>query len=156
MKVELWLVGKTDRPYLKRGIDIYRERLSRYLPFSLVVIDEAAKGKKDPARRLQMEGEKVLSRIKAGDFLILLDSRGRQFSSEGFAEYMERLLRQSHRRIVFLVGGAYGFSEAVYKRSDAQVSMSRMTFSHQMIRLFFLEQLYRAMTILKNEPYHNR
>jgi 23S rRNA (pseudouridine1915-N3)-methyltransferase len=101
------------------------------------------------------EGESILSKLKDDDLLILLDERGRSFSSEGFATYLDKKLQQSQRRLIFLIGGAYGFSDALYERAKDQLSLSSMTFSHQMVRLFFMEQLYRAMTILRNEPYHN-
>ena len=97
----------------------------------------------------------ILDKIKPSDYLILLDEGGKQYSSKQFAAFMEKKMIQSHKRIIFQIGGAYGFSEAVYKRANHQISLSEMTFSHQMIRLFFLEQLYRSMTIIRNEPYHN-
>lgn len=150
------MVGKTNMAYLQEGIDIYAQRLERYLPFQLQVLPDP-KGLKNasPEQFKQKEGELILSRIKPDDFLILLDERGKLYTSEEFARFMEHKLHLSYRRLIFQVGGAYGFSEAVYERANGKLALSKMTFSHQMVRVFFLEQLYRAMTILRNEPYHN-
>ncbi len=156
MKVELWMIGKTNKNYLQEGIREYEKRLRRYLPFSMEVIPDVKNaGKMSPAQLKEKEGQLILDRLKTEDLLILLDEKGKHFTSEDFAREMEKLLSQSHRRLIFLIGGAYGFSENVYQRAQKKLALSKMTFSHQMIRLFFLEQLYRAMTILKNEPYHN-
>jgi len=157
MKIELWLVGKTSFSYLQEGTDIYTKRLKHYIPFKIEVIPDIKKAKNLSKNQLkEKEGEIILKKLKPTDYLILLDERGRQMESVAFAGFMEKLLHSSHSRVVFLVGGAYGFSENVYKRGKFQISLSKMTFSHQMIRLFFTEQLYRAMTILKNEPYHHQ
>lgn len=156
MKVELWAIGKTNERYLEEGMALYEKRLKHYLPFQWTVLPDIKGAGSLSAQQLKAkEGESILSRLKDDDLLILLDERGRSFSSEGFATYLDKKLQQSQRRLVFLIGGAYGFSDALYERAKDQLSLSSMTFSHQMVRLFFLEQLYRAMTILRNEPYHN-
>ena len=156
MKIEFRLVGKTNESYLKEGIAIYNKRITHYLPYSMDILPDIKQaGKLKPAQIKTKEGELILSKINKGDFLILLDEKGKTYTSVKFAQYISQQLQQSHHRIIFQVGGAFGFSEAVYKRANAKLSLSDMTFSHQMIRLFFTEQLYRAMTILRNEKYHN-
>ncbi len=135
---------------------IYLKRLGHYLKFELAILPDVRNAGRLQAGQLKaLEGESVLQRLRPGDFLILLDEGGRQFSSEEFAAFLSRQFQLSYRRLVFLIGGAYGFSPEISQRADLKLSLSRMTFSHQMVRLFFLEQLYRAMTILNNEPYHN-
>ncbi|MEM0993325.1 MAG: 23S rRNA (pseudouridine(1915)-N(3))-methyltransferase RlmH [Bacteroidota bacterium] len=157
MKIELWVVGKTNFDYLEKGITIYEKRIKRYLPFELLVLPDVKVGKKTNATQIkQKEGELILTKLQAGDALFLLDENGKQFSSVQFAQHLERQLQMSYKRLIFQIGGAYGFSEAVYARSNAKLSLSKMTFSHQMIRLLFVEQFYRAMTILNHEPYHHQ
>lgn len=156
MKVELWGIGKTNERYIEEGMALYEKRLKHYLPFQWVIVPDIKGAGSLSAQQVKAkEGESILSKLKDDDLLILLDERGRSLSSEGFAGYLDKKLQHSQRRLVFLIGGAYGFSEALYHRANDQLSLSSMTFSHQMVRLFFLEQLYRAMTILRNEPYHN-
>lgn len=155
MKVELWAIGKTAEPYLETGTGIFEKRLKNYLPFSWVILPDVKLKTTDGNRLKQEEGKMLLSKITPDDYLILLDERGRELSSAGLADWLERKLSSSHRRLIFLIGGAFGFSPDVYARANEQLALSKLTFSHQMVRLFFLEQLYRAMTILKNEPYHN-
>ena len=156
MKTELWAIGKTNERYLEEGMELYRKRLGHYLKFGMEIIPDIKKaGKLNPEQLKGREGEAVLQRLKPGDFLVLLDESGKQFTYESFAEFLSHKLQLSYKRIIFLIGGAYGFSPELYTRADSKLSLSRMTFSHQMVRLFFLEQLYRAMTILNNEPYHN-
>lgn len=156
MKVEFCVVGKTSYDYIKTGMALYEKRLKRYFPFKVAYLPDLKKAKNySPLQFKEEEGQQILKYVQPEDYLILLDERGATYSSVKFARYLERLLNQSNRRLIFLVGGAYGFSEAVYKRANAQWSLSEMTFSHQMIRLFVLEQLYRGMSILHNEPYHN-
>ena len=156
MKVAFWVTGKTNEDYLDEGNGIYLKRLARYLPFEMEVLPDIKQAKNlNPLQLKEKESDQVLARLKNEDFLVLLDEKGRQFTSEGFAGWVENQLQGSSRRLIFVAGGAYGFSQALYNRSNAMLSLSDMTFSHQMVRLFFLEQLYRAMTILKNEPYHN-
>lgn len=157
MKTELWVIGKTNEPYLEQGIGLYRKRMKHYLPFKTEVLPDIRGGGRLGTEQLKIkEGEMVLHKLRPNDLLVLLDERGRQFTSEGFAEYLQRQLNGPHRRLVFLIGGAWGFSNALYQRANDRLALSQMTFSHQMIRLFFLEQLFRAMTILRNEPYHNK
>lgn len=156
MKVELWAIGKTNEKYLDTGIDIYLKRLKHYLPFQFNILPDIKNAGKLKALQLkEKEGEYILKNIKSEDFLILLDEKGKTFSSVQFAQFLEQKFALSKKRMIFVVGGAFGFSETVYRRADAKLSLSDMTFSHQMVRLFFVEQLYRAMTILRNEPYHN-
>ncbi|MBL4651089.1 MAG: 23S rRNA (pseudouridine(1915)-N(3))-methyltransferase RlmH [Aureispira sp.] len=156
MKAELWVIGNTSFPYLKEGTTIYEKRLKHYLPFQYSVIPDIKNAKNRTNEQLKTkEGELILKKLDKGDWLILLDEGGKEFSSLKFAKYMEGMLQQSHKRLIFVVGGAYGFSADVYQRSNAKMSLSKMTFSHQMVRLFVLEQLYRAMTILRNQPYHH-
>lgn len=156
MKIELWAIGKTNERYLEDGMALYERRLKHYLPFQWQVLPDVKNPGTLSALQLKTkEGETILSKIKEEDLLILLDERGRMLDSPELAGYLDKKLQQSQRRLIFLIGGAYGFSEAVYKRADDRLSLSKMTFSHQMVRLFFLEQLYRAMTILRHEPYHN-
>lgn len=156
MKVEIWALGKTTEPYLETGIGIFEKRLKNYLPFTLTILPNAKIKTTDGAVLKQEEAKMVLSKLAPDDFLVLLDEKGQQFSSVELARWMEQRLASSQRRLIFLIGGAFGFSPEVYGRANAQLSLSRLTFSHQMVRLFMLEQLYRAMTILRNEPYHNQ
>ena len=157
MKIEFWAIGKTNETYLKEGMAIFEKRIQRYLKLASVLITDVKNAKNlKPKQVKQKEGEKILDKLQKGDFLVLLDEKGKHFTSVKFAKFIEQQLNQSHHRIIFLVGGAYGFSEAVYKRANYKIALSEMTFSHQMVRLFFLEQFYRAMTILKNEPYHHQ
>ncbi len=156
MKVHLYVQGKTSEAYLRSGEEIYRKRLQHYLPIDFTVLPDIRGGGKLPASRLkEAEGEQLLRHCDARDRLLLLDEGGKMFSSTGFSDYLQRQLQRPERRLIFAIGGAFGFSQTVYDRADGKLSLSKMTFSHQMIRLFFLEQLYRAMTILRNEKYHN-
>jgi 23S rRNA (pseudouridine1915-N3)-methyltransferase len=157
MKVELWVIGKTNFDYLKEGIKIYENRLNHYLSFELKIIPDLKNSKNFSTDQIkQKEGGLILPKLQKNDFLILLDEKGKEFSSIAFAQYMDRQLQSSRKKIIFLIGGAYGFSKEVYERANGKIALSIMTFSHQMIRLFFLEQLYRSMTIIKGEPYHNQ
>ncbi len=154
--MEFWMIGKTAASYLQEGVAGYEKRLRRYLPFGLnVVPDVKAKKNDGPSQRMALEAQAVLRQLHEQDVLVLLDEKGKRFSSEQFAAFVDRLQQGGGRRIVFLVAGAFGAHEDLRERADHLLSLSSMTFSHQMIRLFFLEQLYRAMTILRNEPYHN-
>lgn len=156
MKVELWAIGKTNECYLETGIAVYTKRLKHYLKFEFKILPDIKKaGRLNPAQLKDKEADLVLKALQPGDFLILLDERGRRLDSNRFAEFINHKLQLSHRRILFLIGGAFGFAPALYERADYKISLSDMTFSHQMIRLFVAEQIYRAMTILNNEPYHN-
>ena len=156
MKVHVYYIGKTSEAYLKEGEAIYAKRLKHYLPVTFEVLpDVKGGGKLSPDRLKEKEGEMVLLRLKNDDGLILLDEGGKAFGSVDFARWMDKQLQRPYRRLIFLVGGAYGFPPAIYERANGKLSLSKMTFSHQMIRLFFAEQLYRAMTILRGEKYHN-
>lgn len=156
MKVECWFIGKTADRYLREGIDKYAQRLPHYLPFEKVILPDIKNAGKLSSQQLkQKEAELVLSRLKPQDALFILDEKGKQLTSEDLSQWVDQQLQGFHRRLIFLVGGAFGFDDAIYQRANGKLSLSKMTFSHQMVRLFWLEQLYRAMTILKNEPYHN-
>ena len=157
MTIKLVCIGKTDKKELEDLIDIYSNRLQHYIKFEFEVIPDLKKTKNlDENQQKSKEGELILSGIQNSDFLVLLDENGKQFSSEAFSEYIQKRMNTGLKRLIFVIGGPYGFSEEVYKRANSKVSLSKMTFSHQMVRLFFTEQLYRAFTILKNEPYHHR
>ena len=155
MKVELWAIGKTSEKYLEAGIEIFEKRLKNYLPFAWTILPDVKLKTTDGAKLKQEEGKMLLAKINPDDYLVLLDERGHSFSSVELSRWLERRLASSSRRLIFLIGGAFGFSPDVYARANEQMALSKLTFSHQMVRLFFLEQLDRAMTILKNEPYHN-
>lgn len=156
MKISLLTVGATRTDYLQKGIDLYLGRLRHYLPVELVALPDIRNTKAlSPEQQKEREGEQILAWVQPSDKVVLLDERGREFTSREFATELQRYMASGVRRTVFVVGGPYGFSEAVYSRADGKVSFSRMTFSHEMIRLFFVEQVYRAMTILRNEPYHH-
>ncbi len=155
MKITLLVVGKTSDAHLQALIADYEKRLTHYLPFSLQVIPELKNAKNmRQEQQKQAEGELILRQIENGTMLVLLDEHGREFRSVDFAQHLQKL-QIAGRNVTFVVGGPYGFSEEVYKRAEGKISLSQMTFSHQMIRLIFIEQLYRAMTILKGEPYHH-
>jgi 23S rRNA (pseudouridine1915-N3)-methyltransferase len=156
MKIEFWAIGKTAFPYITEGMNIYEKRLIHYNPYETVLIPDVKDGAKLPPDLLkQREGEAFLAKLQPQDFLILLDENGVQPNSVALAQKLSGWLQGGHRKLVFVVGGAYGFSEAMYRRANFKLSLSAMTFSHQMIRLFVVEQLYRAMTILRGESYHN-
>ncbi len=156
MKIELWQVGKTSFAYLQDGIDIYQKRLKHYISFQSEIIPDIKNAKNLSKIQIKnKEGDAILKKLKPNDTLVLLDENGKTFDSIQFSQYLEKSMQQSHKRIIFVVGGAYGFSEEMYQRANQKISLSKMTFSHQMVRLFFVEQLYRAMTILKGEPYHH-
>lgn len=156
MKITLLVIGKTDKPFVSEGLDIFSKRLSRYLPFSVNEIKELKNTSKlSPAEQKQKETEQILKHLKAEDHLILLDEKGKEFTSVGFASFVQGKMNMGIKNLVFVVGGPYGFSEEIKKHASGKIALSKMTFSHQLIRLIFVEQLYRAMTILNNEPYHN-
>jgi 23S rRNA (pseudouridine1915-N3)-methyltransferase len=156
MKVILLVVGKTTDRRMAALIDDYAGRVGHYLPFELRVIPELRNTRAlSPAQQKEREGELILGELSPGDHVALLDEGGREFRSVEFAAHLDRRQNAGARRMVFVIGGPYGFSPAVYERAAERVSLSRMTFSHQMVRLFFVEQLYRAMTILRGEPYHH-
>ena len=156
MHLLLLAVGKTDSRAIEELTKLYADRLAHYLPFTLQIIPDIRRSSKlTPELQKQMEGAEILRHTSTSDRVVLFDERGREFSSTTFASYIERVMVSGVRRLVFVIGGPYGFSEEVYKRADDRVSLSKMTFSHQMVRLFAVEQLYRAQTILRGEPYHH-
>ncbi len=156
MKLCLLVVGETDDRDLKAAIDRYVTRLGHYCSFNVDVVRSPKKSGKLAAEALKVaEGELILGKLTSRDLLIMLDENGRQFNSVDFAEQLQKWLNGGHGRIVFLVGGAFGFSEKVYARADLKLALSAMTLTHQMVRLFFTEQLYRAFTILGNAKYHH-
>lgn len=157
MTIKLVCIGKTDKKELETLIKIYSDRLKHYIKFEFEIIPDLKKTKNlDENQQKLKEGELILSGIQNSDFMVLLDENGKQLSSESFSEYIQKRMNTGLKRLIFVIGGPYGFSDEVYQRADSKISLSKMTFSHQMVRLFFTEQLYRAFTILKNEPYHHR
>ena len=152
----LLVIGKTDTGYWKDALDDYSERLRHYIPFEIDVIKDLKNARNSTeAQQKEEEGRLILKSLRTGDVCILLDVRGKEFSSIQFASYVEKKFQLPFKRLVFVIGGPYGFSDEVYLRASERLSLSKMTFSHQMIRSFFVEQLYRAMTILRGEGYHN-
>lgn len=156
MKILLLAVGKTTTPYINTGIENYLKRVGHYIPVDLQVIPDikATKALTEEAQK-QREGTAMLAALQPGDVVVLLDERGREFTSREFSEYIDKKMVQGIKRLVFIVGGPYGFSPEMYSRANEKISLSRMTFTHEMVRLFFIEQIYRAMTILRGEPYHH-
>jgi 23S rRNA (pseudouridine1915-N3)-methyltransferase len=156
MRITLVVVGKTEDKYLIEGIEKYLSRLKHYITFSLIVIPELKNTKSlTEAQQKSKEAESILKQISNPDVLILLDEKGKKYTSVGFSDYLNKQMIGSVQHLVFVIGGPYGFDESVYKRANSSISLSDMTFSHQMVRLFFIEQLYRAFSILKGEPYHH-
>lgn len=156
MKVVLMSIGKTDNPSFVQIIDNYKGRLKFYIPFEIEYIPDLKKNKNlSQKEQKQIEGKNIISRIQSNDHVVLLDDKGKQYSSINFAHFIEKKKHSVNKRIVFVIGGPYGFSEEVYSRANDKISLSKMTFTHQMVRMIFVEQLYRAMTILNNEPYHH-
>lgn len=156
MKIILAVVGKMSDGYLKKGIDEYSSRLKHYVPFQIVYINDARNTRNLSQEQQKVaEGRNILDALEPSDRVVLLDEHGKQLTSMQFASYLERKMSTVSRRLIFVVGGPYGFSKEVYDRADELLSLSAMTFSHEMIRLIFTEQVYRAMTILRHEPYHH-
>ncbi len=156
MKITLLTVGKTDKDWVRQGMDIYVSRLKHYIPFSVVEIPElknVSSLSKDQIKT--REGELILKNIRPTDDLILLDERGKEYTSVELAKVIQDKISYAGKDIVYVIGGAYGFSDEVYRRADSKMSLSRMTFSHQMVRAIFVEQIYRAFTIMRGEPYHH-
>lgn len=156
MNVKLIVVGKTDEKYLQQGIDVYVSRLKHYVNFEMVVIP-ALKDQKGalPDEVKEREAALLLRQLEKCDRVVLLDEHGEQHTSVDFAQYIQKQMNAGVRNLAFVVGGAFGFAPSVYAAASGKVSLSKMTFNHQMVRLFFVEQLYRAFTILRHEPYHN-
>jgi 23S rRNA (pseudouridine1915-N3)-methyltransferase len=157
MNIKLLAIGKTDNKALQQLMDDYQKRLSFYIKFDLEVIPDIKNAKSlSEAQQKEKEGELILTKLTPTDQLILLDENGKTFSSVGFSDELQKKMNSGIKTLVFVIGGPYGFSEAVYSKAQGKISLSAMTFSHQMVRLFFIEQLYRAFTILRNEPYHHQ
>lgn len=155
MKTKLLVVGKTNDKNITKGIDDYVGRVKHYMPFDIEVIPELKNTKSlTKSNQKEMEAEQILKRLQPSDTVVLLDEQGKEYRSIEFARWIEKQ-QQTARSLVFIIGGPYGFADSVYERSDAKLSLSKMTFSHQMIRLLFVEQIYRACTIIKGEPYHH-
>ena len=156
MKIKLLAIGKTDDKNLQTLIENYQKRLKHYINFQIDLIPEIKNIKNlSKQQQKEKEGELILKKLSPSDQLILLDEKGKEFKSLEFAVFMQKKMNSGIKQLVLVIGGPYGFSEAVYKKSQGKISLSKMTFSHQMIRLFVVEQIYRAFTILKNEPYHH-
>ena len=156
MKIQLIVVGKTNQPFVQQGVDEFCNRLLHYFPFELEIIPDIKNVKNlSVEQQKAREGELILQSFQAGDSIVLLDEHGKEFTSVKFAEYIEKKTHTGAKRLVFVVGGAYGFSSAVYEAAHEKIALSKMTFPHQLVRLIFIEQLYRAMTILHHEPYHH-
>lgn len=156
MNIKLITVGKTDATYVKEGIGVYEKRIKRYINFDIQVIPDLKKSKKRSNEvQKDQEGELILNAVQAGDFLVLLDEKGKELKSTQFSDYIQKRMNTGIKQLIFVIGGPYGFSDDVKKRSDFKISLSQMTFSHQLVRILFAEQLYRAFTILKGEPYHH-
>ena len=157
MTIKLLAIGKTDNTQLQALIDDYQKRLGFYVKFEFEIIPDLKKAKNlSQDQQKQKEGELILNKLNATDVLILLDENGKQLDSVAFSNYLQKHMNSGIKRLVFVIGGPYGFSPDVYQKSNGKLSLSEMTFSHQMIRLFVIEQLYRGFTILRNEPYHHR
>lgn len=156
MEIALIVIGKTNTKYLVEGIDEYIKRLRHYISYSIQILPDIKNTKKLTSdQQKDAEGKIMLESLKVGDYVVLLDEKGKEFTSIQFSDYLQRKMNSGLRRLVFIIGGPYGFSQDVYNRADEKISMSQMTFSHEMIRLFFTEQVYRAMTIIRGEPYHH-
>lgn len=156
MQLRIISVGKTDSKAIQQLTEDYQNRLKHYIKCEWVVIPDIKNNKNLTfAQQKQKEGQEILSKIQAADVVVLLDEKGKQFSSMQFADWLQKKMNQGIKQLVLVIGGPYGFSEEVYERADQKISLSAMTFSHQMVRLFLTEQLYRAMTILRNENYHH-
>ncbi len=156
MKITLMVVGKTTTANLRSGIEEYAKRVNRYIPFDLVELPDIKTSRKlTEAKQKETEGEMMLSRIQPSDYVVLLDEHGKEMTSREFSQNLEKKAQTVAKQLYFIVGGPYGFSPEVYSRANEKLSLSKMTFPHEMVRLFFVEQLYRAMTIQRNEPYHH-
>ncbi|MCK4677660.1 MAG: 23S rRNA (pseudouridine(1915)-N(3))-methyltransferase RlmH [Bacteroidales bacterium] len=156
MKITILLIGKTEKDYLKKELDLFENRLKHYIPVEVNIIP-AIKSSKNLSIKMHKlaEAELILKQIKPDDHVILLDEKGKQYSSEEFASFIQGRLNTGIENLLFVIGGPFGFHEKIYEKANSVISLSKMTFSHQMIRLLFIEQLYRAFTILRNEKYHH-
>jgi 23S rRNA (pseudouridine1915-N3)-methyltransferase len=156
VKIKFIVVGKTDAGYLREAIAVYENRLKHYIPFELICIpDVKSAGKLNELHLKSQEGKNILSRLNSGDELVLLDEKGKAYSSPEFSLVLSKKINTGSKCVVFVAGGAYGFSDEIYAKASSMISLSKMTFTHQMVRLIFIEQLYRAFTIMKGEAYHH-
>ncbi|RPA66468.1 23S rRNA (pseudouridine(1915)-N(3))-methyltransferase RlmH [Cyclobacteriaceae bacterium YHN15] len=156
MQIRLLAIGKTDNQAIQSLIEEYQKRLGFYIKFEMEIIPDIKNAKSlNESAQKEREGELLLKKLQPSDDLILLDENGKQFRSVEFSDFLQKKMNSGLKHLVFVIGGPYGFSESVYSRANGKISLSKMTFSHQMVRVFFIEQLYRAFTILKNEPYHH-
>ena len=156
MKIKLIYVGKTSKKFLEDGEKEYTKRVKRYVPFETIELPDIKNAKKRSEDEIKnLEAESILKNIKPNDVVILLDEKGKEMTSVKFSKYIQKQFNSGSQGLVFVIGGPYGFSDSVYERADDKLALSKLTFSHQMIRMFFIEQLYRALTILKGEPYHH-
>lgn len=157
MNIKLIAIGKTDDKNLQSLIDTYVKRLSHYIKFELEIIPDLKNVKNlSEIQQKEKEGEQILSRVNPTDFIVLLDENGKSYSSLSFANELQKKMNAGIKTLVFVIGGPYGFSDNVYQKAQQKIALSQMTFSHQMVRLFFVEQVYRGFTILRNEPYHHQ
>ena len=156
MDIEILVIGRTSEGYLRQGIEQYLKRLVHYAPCRLVELPDTRRGKSMPeAEQKQREGKLMLDYIQPSDYVVLLDERGRERTSTEFAAWLDKKFATGRKRLILAIGGPYGFSKAVYDRADEMLSLSHMTFNHEMVRLFLAEQIYRAFTILRGQPYHH-
>lgn len=156
MEIELLTVGKTSIRFVEEGIEEYTRRLKHYIPFSIKALPDIRNASKlSETKQKEAEGEKILASLTNSDYVVLLDEHGKEYTSVEFSSFIEKQMIAGRRKVVFVVGGPYGFSQEVYNRADSLLSLSKMTFNHEMVRLFFVEQIYRGMTILRGEPYHH-
>jgi 23S rRNA (pseudouridine1915-N3)-methyltransferase len=157
MKIKLLCIGKTDSDYISKGLKEYENRLKHYISFESVYIPDIKNSKNlSENQQKEKEGELIKNQVKDTDYIVLLDERGKDFSSVEFSKFIEKQMVSGSKGLIFVIGGPYGFSKDMYERANAKISLSKMTFSHQMVRLIFTEQLYRAMTIINGEPYHHQ
>ena len=157
MKITLICIGKTDDHHIIEGIDIYTKRLKHYVNFQIITVPDIKNSKNlSEGQQKEKEAQQLLKNINNQDYIILLDENGKEYTSVGFSSFLEKQMVSGASHLVFMVGGPYGFDDSVYHRANAKISLSRMTFSHQMVRLFFVEQVYRAYSIMRGEPYHHK
>lgn len=157
MNIKLLVIGKTDDAYLQKLIETYQRRLKFYVNYEMEVLSDIKNVKNlSEEQQKTKEAELILKKIETSDYVVLLDENGKEYTSVQFSEFLQKKMNAGIRQLTFIIGGAYGFSEEIYNRANEKCSLSKMTFSHQMVRLIFTEQLYRGFTILKNEPYHHQ
>ncbi len=157
MTIKLLAIGKTDNKELITLIEVYKKRLNHYIKFQFEIIPDVKNSKNlSENEQKQKEGELILKKLSSNDFLVLLDEKGKEFNSIDFSNYLQKHMNSGIKQLVFVIGGPYGFSDELYHKAKGKIALSKMTFSHQMVRLFFIEQLYRGFTILRNEPYHHQ